>query len=176
VPDWETIKEQAEAQKAAAEAAKAEAEAALAAFKAQVGDVPASGYTGDVTLKEKAGVTEAALLAAKAVGKAAQRIEEMLAQEANNRTILLYSLAEVPDFQALMAYRAQIALVKKAFGDAQEASNLAMSTAPEPPEFRVEAVPAAAAAGLALDAVNKLLGLSTAQVPCRTRVLPSSRS
>jgi hypothetical protein len=41
----------------------AQAESAVAAVKAQIGEVPSSGYTGDVTLKDKAGTTEAALLA-----------------------------------------------------------------------------------------------------------------
>lgn len=157
-PNWEKVKEEAEAKKAAAEAAKAQAEAEIAALKAQVGDISASGYTGGVTLEDKAGAIEAALLAAKAMNTAAQRIEERLAKNATGRTILLYSLSEVPDFQALMAYRAQIALVKKGFREAQAASSLAGPTAPPTPEAELEGVPLLPAAGLALDAVDKLLG------------------
>ena len=148
-------KDLADAEKAAADARKAQADAALAAFKAKVGEVPASGYTGDVTLKDKAGIIEAALLAAKAVKTAAQRIVDALPQQPAKKIVVLYSAAEIPNFQALIVFRAQIALVKKGFADAQAVD----STAPEPLAFKAEFVPPAAAAGLALDSVNKLLGL-----------------
>src|SRR5574337_572239 len=148
----------ADAEKAAADASKAQADAALATFKAKVGEVPTSGYTGDVTLKEKAGTMEAALLAAKAAKEAAQRIADALPKQNPKKILLLYGAAEVPNFQALTAYRAQIPWVRKRFDDAQEASNDANRRAPAPADFKVEAVPLAAAAGLGLDAVNKLLG------------------
>lgn len=147
----------AEAATALSVAQKAEAEAAAAAFKAQVGEVPNSGYSGDVTLEVKAGTTEVALLAAKAVITAAQSIEEKIPPEADGKTILLYSLAEVPDFQALVAYRAQITLLDREFNDAKATSDEAEGIAPTDRAER-ETVPLAAAAGLALNAVNKLLG------------------
>jgi hypothetical protein len=151
-------KDLADAQKAAADAGKAQSESSLAAFKAKFGEVPASGFTGDVTLKDKAGVTEAALLAAKAVNTAAKVIVDALPAQTANQTILLYAAAEIPNFQALMAFRAQTSLVSKAFADARTASTDADAAAPEPGRFEMEAVPIAAAAGLGLDAVNKLLG------------------
>lgn len=150
-------KDLADAEKAAADARKAQADAALAAFKAKVGEVPASGYTGGVTLKEKAGIIEAALLAAKAVKTAAQRIVDALPQQPAKKIVVLYSAAEIPNFQALIVFRAQIALVNKGFADAQKASNDADRKAPVPPDFKLEFVPPAAAAGLTLEAVNKLL-------------------
>lgn len=151
-------KELADAEKAAADARKAQSDAALAAFKAKIGEVTSSGYTGDVTLKERAGITEAALLAGRAVRTAAQKIVDVLPKQTENKTVLLYAAGEVPNFQAHIAFRAQITLVGKAFTDAQTASNIADAKAPEPPGFKIEAVPLAAAAGLTLDAVNKLLG------------------
>lgn len=151
-------KDLADAEKSVADARKAQADAALAAFKAKVGEVPASGYTGDVTLKDKAGTMEAALLAAKAVKTAAQRIVDALPQQSSKKIVLLYAAAEIPNFQALIAYRAQTPWVRKRFDDAQKASNDADQKAPAPADFKPEAVPLAAAAGLGLDAVNKLLG------------------
>jgi len=151
-------KDLADAEKSAADARKAQADAALAAFKAKGGEVPASGYTGDVTLKDKAGIIEAALLAAKAVKTAAQRIVDALPQQNSKKIVLLYAAAEIPNFQALIAYRAQTPWVRKRFDDAQKASNDADQKATAPADFKPEAVPLAAAAGLGLDAVNKLLG------------------
>lgn len=149
-------KDLADAEKAAADARKAKADATLAAFKANMGEVPASGYTGDVTLKEKTGIIETALLAAKAVKTAAQRIVDVLPQQPAKRIVVLYAAAEVPNFQALIMFRAQIALANKGFADAQKASNDADRKA-VPPDFKLEFVPPAAAAGLTLEAANKLL-------------------
>jgi hypothetical protein len=146
----------ADAQKAAADARKAQSEAALAAFKASVGDVTASGYTGAVNLAEKAGTTEATLLAAKAVNTAAQRISEAL-PPGPEKEIIILAMGEMPNFQPAILFRTQIAVYKKAFTEAQKISDAADKTAPEPSGFKLEAVPVAAAAGVALDALNKLL-------------------
>ena len=147
-------KEVADADKAAADARKAEADASQAALKAQIGEVTATGYKGGVELKDKPGAVEAALLAAKAVKTAAQEITKALPNEKG--TILLYASSDVPNFQALIAFRAQNALVTKAFTDAQNASNTANDKAPPPSGFKVEFAAPLAVAGLTLDAVNKL--------------------
>ncbi len=165
----EAAKKIADAAKAAADARKAQAEAALAALKAEIGEVPSAGYTGEVTLKDKAGATEGFLLAAKAAETAAQRIAAALPGD-GNRELLLYAAGEVPNFQALIAFCAQRDLVKEALKDAKKTSGQADSEAPGPPPFKIAAVPTLAApsltagapplaaTGLTLDAVNKLLG------------------
>jgi hypothetical protein len=150
-------KDLADAQKSAADAQKAKADAASAALKAQIGDVPASGYSGDVTLKDKAGVAEAYLLAGRAASIAAKKIADMIPAPTKPRTILLYASADAPSFQALLAYRAQLAIVTKALEDASARSTEADQKAPPPRDVHTEAVPLAAA-GLGLDAINKLLG------------------
>ena len=165
-PDWDKIRKEAEAKKAALEAQKAAAEAekavydarkakadaSLAALKAKIPDVPDSGIKGEVPLTEKAGVIEAQLLSAKALGEAAGRLAEQL-PNLNGKTVLLYAPSELPGFQALVAYRAQSAIVDKAFADAAAVSKSAMGQAPPARE-----VAPLAAAGLVLDAVTKLLG------------------
>ena len=81
-------------------------EAKLASLKAQFGEVPDSGYSGDVTVGEKAGETEAALLSAKAIIEAAQEIANEICPNANctktKNKILLYSAAQTPNFQAYL--------------------------------------------------------------------------
>ena len=151
--DAEAQKAVAEAQKAAAEAQKSEAEAKLAAMKASIGEVPTSGYTGGVELKEKAGATEAALLAAKAITQATSTVATVISPKVE-KTILLYAAADVPNFQALIAFRAQVAIVKKSFENAKAASDKADETAPGPRAI----APIPGGAGLALEAVNQLLG------------------
>lgn len=148
----------ADAEKAAADARKAEADAALAAFKAKIGEVPASGYTGDVTLKDKAGATEATLLASKAVEEAADRLATDLSKHLKEASVVLYSAAELPSFDALLAFGARVRVVEGAFAEAQRTSSDADTKAPEPAVGTETVVPVAAAAGLTLDAVNKLLG------------------
>jgi hypothetical protein len=162
VPAAKAAKDLADALKAAAEAQKSQSEAQLAAFKAMVGEVPTSGYAGTVELKDKAGSTEAALLAALAAKSAAENIARRLAHALTTsnprQSVLLFSSSEVPNFQALIAFRSQTAVVEKAFDKAEQLSKDADTKAPPPMKFKVEAVPVAGAAGLALDAVNKLLG------------------
>jgi len=138
-------KDLSDADKAASDAQKAKADASLAALKAQIGEVPDSGIKGDVTIKEKAGVIEAHLLSAKALGTAADRVVADLPDV--QKTILLYASADVPTFQALIAFRVQEKVVSAAFADA-----IAVSDKAAPKEF------APAAIGLGLDAVTKLLG------------------
>ena len=146
-------KDMADAEKSASDAQKAKADASLAALKAQIGEVPDSGIKGEVTVKEKAGILEAHLLAAKALGIAADRLVLELPADVDNKPLLLYASAEVPSFQTLIAYRVQKAIVTKAFNDATDASDDANKRA----EPATEIAPLAAA-GLGLDAVTKLLG------------------
>ena len=145
----------ADAQAAAANAQQATAIAQLAALKAMIGEVPASGYNGTVDLKEKAGSTEAALLAAKAINSAARNIVDRLPQQNTRKTVFLYASGDVPTFQALIAFRAQIAIVNKAFDDAKLASEKAGEVS-QPPTEKI--LPVLGASGLALSAVNNLLG------------------
>lgn len=148
----------ADAEKAAADSKKAQADASLATLKAQIGDVPTSGFTGDVTLKEKAGVIEAALLSAKAVNDVSSKISEMIGtQTLKGKNVLLYSGSEVPNFQALLSFRAQLAIVQNALRNAQTVSSDAAIQAPAV-ITKAEALPYVAAAGLALDAMNKVIG------------------
>ena len=167
-------KELAEAQKAAADAAKAEADASkakadadLAAFKARFGDVPASPYSGAVTLKENAGKTEALLLAAQAARSAAAAIAEAIKTKATD--VMLLASPDVPAFDNLMRFGVEFGIVQKTFDDMDQISNVAREKesaqpATPPPTralrapTRQRAVPPVAAAGLALDAADKLLG------------------
>lgn len=143
---------------AAAKTAKELADAELAAFKAKIGEVPASGYAGTVALEAKAGETEAALLAAVAVTTAAEKVADAIPQQNARRAVLIYASGEVPGFEALTAFRAQIALVNRAFSEAQDATNSALSAAPEAAEAKAAALPIAGVAGAALQAVNTLIG------------------
>lgn len=167
-------KELAEAQKAAADAAKAEADASkakadadLAAFKARFGDVPASPYKGDVTLKENAGKTEALLLAAQAARSAAAAIAEAIKTKAT--AVMLIASTDVPTFDSLMRFRVELGIIQKAFDGMDHISNAARereSAVPgKPPQAKTaqapkkqRAVTPIAATGLALEAADKLLG------------------
>lgn len=154
--DAKAAKALAEAQKAAADARKADAEAQTAALKAMIGEVPASGIQGTVETKDKAGVTEAALLAGRAARLAAQRIADDLpaGQAQPKQVLLLYTAAELPSFNALLTFRAQTALIRQALEDAERVSIETSQRAPVP---TVE-VPPAAAIGLGLEAASKILG------------------
>jgi hypothetical protein len=147
-------KDLADAQKALADAKKAASDSQLAAFKAAVGDVPASGISGSVDLKEKAGQLEATLLAAKAVREASASINnEVRKVLADGTRIVLFASGDLPTFQSLIAYKAQYAIVNKALTVAiQNSSDLQQRSG-----VALEAVPIVGAAGIALDSVNKLL-------------------
>lgn len=167
--DAKSAKTVADAQKAAADARKADAEAQTAAFKAMIGEVPASGIQGNVELKDKAGVTEAALLAGRATRLAAETIATELppgqqapppatqpgqpAPVAAKQVLLLYASTDVPNFNALLTFRAQTTLIREALQEAERVSIGALQKAPS-----LEAVPPAAAVGLGLEAASKILG------------------
>jgi hypothetical protein len=175
--DAKAAKTLADADKAAADARKADAEAQTAALKAIIGEVPASGIKGEVEPKDKAGVTEAGLLAGRSARLAAQGISDDLPSgtpsTAINRTaprqeaatgstaqqvLLLYTVAEAPNFTSLLTYRAQVTLVRDAL---QEADRLSIETNKQaPPPGPVEVTPefALTGVGLGLDAASKILG------------------
>jgi len=123
----------ADAQKAAADARKAEVEAAAAALKARIGEVPSSGYTRSVELKDKAGVAEASLPAAKAVVTAAEQIVKALRPPSEATQVFVLAASEVPTFQESLTLRAQAELVKRALDPrwpSETASPRAGSTSP----------------------------------------------
>ena len=87
--------------------------------------MPDSGYSGGVTVGAKAGETEAALLAAKAVDEAAEKIVEEILGEATWKTtkqkkILLHAAAQTPDFQAYVAFKTQFSVVETVLTTALE--------------------------------------------------------
>jgi hypothetical protein len=167
-------KELSDAQKAAADAAKAQADASkakadaeAAAFKARFGEVPASRYSGDVTLKENAGKTEALLLAAQAARSAAAAIAKAIKDKATK--VMLIASPDVPTFDNLMRFRVELGIVHKAFEEMDRISTAAREKEPAasaaPPAARAAGAPQRAravapvtAAGLGLDAADKLLG------------------
>ena len=140
------------------EAEKAAWDAKLAALRAQIGEVPDSGYSGDVTVGAKASETEVALLAAKAVDEAAKNIAKKILCKANCKTtkqkkILLYTAAQTPDFQAYVAFETQLSVVGTVLDTA-----LKKSEAVPKEKGVVGQRDYVAAAGLALSAANKILG------------------
>lgn len=124
------------------------------AFKAALGDVPASGMTGSVTLQgDKVGELEATLLAAHALKKAATAVAvQVAAVVAPNAPITVVAAPDVPAFQTLLAYKAQHELVRAALLSAIQASGAI------PSGRGAAAVPMVAAAGAALDVASKLAG------------------
>ncbi len=158
IEDAKATKELAEAEKAVSDAAKAAAEADLAALKSKFGTVPDSGYSGSVTAGAGTGNAEAMLLAARAVKIAASQIAKTVAPEVMGKTVLVYAAPSVPTFDALLAYRAQTGFLKKAFEDAAAMSSSADTSAPAPAGVKTGEAPLLAAAGLGLEAVNKLFG------------------
>jgi len=156
----------ADASKAAADASKAQADASAAAFKARFGEVPTSPYKGDVSLKENAGKAEALLLAAQAVRSAAAAI--VAAIDPKPRSVMLVPSADVPSFDNLLSYRVEIGILQRSFAKMDELSVTAgTAEPPEPGDAQVERsmesapaerVPPFTAAGLAVEAADKLLG------------------
>ena len=153
--ELEKLKKEADAQR---ELIEARAKTQTAAFKALFGDVPSSGIQGSVETKDRAGVTEAALLAGRAVGLAAQQIAADLTSSdfpTCGTVLLLFAAADAPSFNGLLNFRAQQALLRQALADATRISIESHQRAPMP---TVEVVPSAAAVGMGLDAASRLLG------------------
>lgn len=145
----QTAKELADARRALAEARRAQSDAELAAFKASLGEVPASGLSGTVQ-EQGAGGLEAALLAMTAVREASgtigARIRALLPNESR---VLAMAAGDVPTFQHMMAYDSEVALIHSVLEDAVAAAD---TTQP----IRAGA-PVLGAAGFLLDATSKLL-------------------
>lgn len=143
----------AEAQKAMYEAQKAAAEAQTAALKAAVGEIPASGFTGAVELKEGAGKLEAALLATKATREASAAINKAVraglgTRNLSNLKIVLFAAGDMPTFQNLIAYEAQFAVVNRALEVAIEHSEKLGD---------IQEVRTLAGVGVALEAMSKIM-------------------
>ena len=95
----------AEAEKATADAQKAKSEAGAAAIKAAIGEVPAGGLAGGVTLGVGVGDIEATLLATKAVKIAAKAIASRIHQSAPEGRILALAVSDVPAFRITLRTR-----------------------------------------------------------------------
>lgn len=173
----ETTVSDTSADKARYEAEKAALDAKLALLKAQIGEVPESGYSGDVKVGTKAGETEAALLAAKAVDSAATVIAKKICKTGNSenskRKILLYAAAQTPDFQAYFRFNTQFSVVDAILMEAGKESDNVFNKHPRsrsvekllPDSLSVEKLlpdsfPDApiATTGLVLSGLNKILG------------------
>jgi len=149
-------KDLATAQKALADASKAQSEAEAAAFKAAIGEVPASGLTGAVTAGGQTGEIEAALLAARAVREAAAAIGASVRRvlKSATPTIAVMAVSEIPSFQHVMAYEMQREIVTLALTRAVETSQ----GAPKAAVVKEAAgLPLLGGAGLVLESVTKLL-------------------
>lgn len=167
----------ADAEKSEADASKAKSEAELAAFKARFGEVPESPYKGEVTLKDNAGKAEAFLLAAQAVRSAAAAIVKEI-EGVQGREVVVIATTDVPTFDNLTRFQVEIGIVEKAFDGAHSKSEKSEKAAedmeeklaqtagqldkpgrePQKPKVVRAAAPVAGAAGLALQAADKLLG------------------
>jgi hypothetical protein len=150
-----------DAEKSAADAEKAKADAQAAALKARFGDIPASGYAGSLELKDKAGSTEAALLAAVAIDSAAGILASRprVRQTLRNSDVWIFALGDLPNFQPLLLFHSYSKIIRMAFESANDRATERLASVKE--EDRVPAVefaPSLAGVGLGLDAVNKLLG------------------
>jgi hypothetical protein len=142
----------AKAEKDLVEAQKALSDAELAAFKASLGEVPQPPHSGSVDLKDKGSELPVSLLAAQAIKKAAIQIANKLNDIKKKGTLLVLASSEIPTFQNLVTYKAQLAMADNALQTAlDESFKLGLGT-------RKEAVPILGAAGFTLDAINKLLG------------------
>jgi len=154
---------QAEIDRLTAEKQKAEAE--LNAFKAKVGDVPSAPYTGKTEIKEKAGSLEGAILAAKAISEASGKIRDQLMLineiETASKTgppisqLLIANVGDVPTFNSIMTFHAQTKVLEIAEKAAKIATDKAAKK--DPARYGTKALPIVGAAGIALDAANKLL-------------------
>lgn len=145
---------------------KALAEASLEAFKAQVGTITASGFTDSVELKPGAGVIEATILSAKAIKLVSEKITQIIGEHnLKNKTVLLHTSTDAPNFQSLIAFRTQSALVKRALSQAMAESEAVKEQKPASPTDtqresspdgqKMESVPPIAAAGFVLEAISK---------------------
>ncbi|MGO4479459.1 hypothetical protein AB4Z32_24765 [Massilia sp. 2TAF26] len=135
--------------------------AELELAKSKIGNIPDGPFTGTVTLGEKSGNAEAALLAAVAIKQIATRIVTHMdaayaerTQRATPRNIIIMSTADIPSFSAVQNFRIQKSVIEQAYKDSEKKAEDADERAAPPatPEFV-----APQTIGLALDATNKLL-------------------
>lgn len=137
----------AKAAKDVADAKKAQADSELAAFKAKIGEVPSSGIQGSVELGDKAGSMETALLAARATATASRDIAKAVKTKIGaNATVFIFPAGESPDLKGLREFRAASELLKAEIIASMRNVSAASNELP------------IAAAGVAIDAVTKLLG------------------
>ena len=140
-------KAQIDAEKAVVDSKKAlldsQSQAVLAKY---IGDVKTGPYSGTVTMENKAGTEEAALLAARAVNEAAAKVVE--AVEGNGTKFYVFAASQFPNFQRLLSFRFRKELVKQAFASAGVSRPAETEAFVPPPEL--------ASAGL--DAFAKLIG------------------
>lgn len=158
-PAKKAIEEQLAAAKAAKEMAdyrKSQAEAELAALKTKF-DVPASAYTGAVTVGTGAGSMEATLLAAEAARTAAGKIAAVVVG-ANPGSVLVIPSADLPNFQALLTFRLNKEIFVAALEEAlREAAALEREFGDKyGQQVTLEAV-SIPAIGLGLEALNKIV-------------------
>jgi len=138
----------ATAEKDIAAARQAKADAELAALKSTLGGLPSSGIAGTVTVGDKAGVLEMALLTAVATDKVSKRIADAVKAvplAAPSAPLIVMTRAQLPMFQAVTAYKAQRSLVLRAMMNAVETAES-------------EGQESFAAAGIAIESITKLLG------------------
>jgi hypothetical protein len=142
------------AQKDLAEALKALSGSKPEESKPESGGVTQGPYTGSVDLKDKGGELPVALLEAKAVRDAARRVAKNLNDIlTGGKDILIFASSEVPTFQNLAAYRAQFGLVERALAEALKEPKGKAKFAKV-----AEIIPVLGGVGVALDAIDKLMG------------------
>lgn len=99
-----------EAETAALTAKKEKITAETDLSKARFGDVPTSGYKGEVEAKTGAGNAEALLLGSAALNKIAEKFAQQLKDDnpriTEGATLLIFETAKIPDFRALQYFNA----------------------------------------------------------------------
>ncbi len=153
-------KDLADAQKAIADSKKAVADSELAAFKSALGEIPSSGISGTVEVKDKAGELEASLLAIKAVREAAAIVGRATRTKLEtNTSIVLVTAGGLPTFDNMMAYDAEREIVRAVLE-----RTIAAATPTAQGLTTEAAVPVLGAAGILLDSANKLLSFFKSDV------------
>jgi len=143
-----------------AEARKVEAESDLAWLKARVGEIPASGIAGAVELGDRAGTMESALLASRAMLKAAETAASALSAHIGaTDTVFVFPSGQLFDLKALTGFRTSNRILADEFANAMrmlDSASAAEAAAIVP--GKAQAAFALPAVGLALDAVAKVAG------------------
>jgi hypothetical protein len=143
-----------------AQARKVEAESELAWMKAKLGEIPASGIAGAVELGERAGTMESALLASKAMARAAETAAAALSAHISGKdTVIVFPSGQIPDLKALTCFRACNRILQDEFANAmRQLDNASAAEAAAVIPGNAPAAFAVPAIGLALDAVSKIAG------------------